>query len=403
MFGIESYANENLVYLFFPVFILVGLYLWAHHWKVRKMAAFAHIDSMRKIADSASPFKKIVKRVMMCAVYLLLVFSLMRPQGNPDQELEDKTPKDENKKISASLSLEDMEKNEGDEGKKVKVREAARDIIFLLDVSASMGAEDLFPNRLQKAKEMIRDVISALDGEHVGLVVFTSIPSVKCVLTLDYTYFKQILDNVTINDNDFAGTKFTPALEEIFERQFDFSDNKFKDLIIITDGGDTDMEGLKGPDRKSFEDQIYMMAETAHKENGIRVHAIGLGTKAGSIVHGVKDRQGNPVRSSLNEDFLKSISRKAEGVYVSVEDSYVDMKEIFRKNIAVGGSEDFFKEKEIELDQDMLKELVQKQKEEEEQKVVYEEFYVYPLALAIFLLLMEFFISERRKPIISGG
>ncbi len=398
MVGVEAYAAEHMVYLFFCVFILVGLHLWSHHWKTRKMNAFAHVESMRKIADSVSKPGRVLKCALIWAVYLLLVFALMRPQGNPDQELENGEPGEDAKTVTSSLSLEEIQKGGEDEkGAKVKVRESARDIIVLLDVSASMGAEDLYPNRLQKAKEIIRDIISALDGEHVGLVVFTSTPSVKCVLTLDYTYFKRVLEDVVINDNDFAGTRFTPALEEIFDRQFDFSENKHKELIIVTDGGDTDLEGLEGEDKAAFETGILSLAREAREENDIRVHVIGLGTPGGAIVHGVKDRHGGAVRSGLNEPFLKAVSQNGEGVYVSVKDSHVDMKTIYRENIAVGGSEEMEKEKEITVDQEKLKELVQKQKEREEQKVVYEEFYIHPLALAILLLLVEFFISDRKK------
>jgi Ca-activated chloride channel family protein len=202
---------------------------------------------------------------------------------------------------------------------------------------------------------------------------------------------------VRINDNDYAGTKFSPALKEIIDRQFDFSENKYKDLIIITDGGDTDLEGLKGEDKKAFANSIYDIAEQGFDEKRIRIHTVGLGTRAGSIVLGVKDSNGNPVRSSLNEEFLKNISQKAKGIYVSVEDSHVDMKEIFRKNIAIQGPYDLEKEREIELDEDKLKELVQKQKEKEEKKVVYEEFYIYPLILAVILLVVEFFISEKKR------
>jgi Ca-activated chloride channel homolog len=396
MFGIEAYANENAVYLFFCIFIIIGIYLWSYHWKASKMEAFAHIDSMKKIADSVSLPKKLTKRTLVCIAYLLLVFSLMRPQGNPDQELNNETHEEKKKTISSALSLEDI-KNKKGKGTKIKVRESARDIIFLLDVSASMGAEDLYPNRLQKAKDMILDIVSALDGEHIGLVIFTSVPSVKCILTLDYSYFKKVLEGVEINDNDFAGTKFTPSLEEITGRQFDFSENKYKDLIIITDGGDTDLEALDDTDKAAFEKEIYDHAKMAFDEKGIKIHSIGLGTKAGSIVHGVKDSQGNPVRSSLNEEFLKNISRNAKGIYVSVEDSYVDMKEIYKNNIAVEGPTDKEIEKEIDIDPDKLKELVQKQKEKEEKKVVYEEFYIYPLILAVFLLFAEFFISEKKR------
>ncbi len=348
----------------------------------------------QKIADSVSKPKRIAKRVLTCAAYLLLIFAIMRPPGNPDQKLNEPETESQDKKISASISIEEI-KAEEDEGTKVKIRESARDIIFLLDVSASMGAEDLYPDRLSKAKEMIGDIVGALDGEHVGLVIFTSVPSVKCVLTLDYTYFRQVLNKVEINDNDFAGTKFGPALSEIIHKQFDFSDNKYKELIVITDGGDTDIEGLTGADRTAAENSIYALSEEAYTDKQIRIHTVGLGTKAGSIVRGVKDAQGRPVKSSLNEEFLSKISEKAKGINISAADSFVDMKEIYLNKIAAGNLEEI--SREIEIDKERLNELVEKQKEEGEQKIVYQEFYVYPLFLAILLMLIEFFISDKKK------
>ena len=393
MFGIEAYGNPNLVYLFFPVLLLIGLFIWSYHWKKGKMDAFAHIASMRKIADSVSIPLRIVKRVLICLGYLFLVYALMRPQGSLDQTLNDGNDQAKKKQTTSAISLEDMQKEDG--GKKVKVRENARDIIFLLDVSASMAAPDLYPNRLEKAKYMIRDIVSCLDGEHIALVVFTSVPSVKCILTLDYTYFKQILDKVTINDNDYAGTLFTPALKEIVDRQFDFSENKFKDLIIITDGGDTTLDQLKGNEKDQFENTLFTLSEKAFKDKGIRIHTIGIGTRAGAIVQGVKDEHGQPVKSSLQEDFLKGIANHAKGVYVAVEDSNVNMADIYKKHIAPEGKSDL--EKEMSLDADKLKELVQKQKEEEERKVVYKEYYAYSLALAILLIVLEFFIPERKR------
>lgn len=394
MFGIENYAHLELVYLLFGVFTLIALYLWSYHWKAAKMAQFAHVKSLLKIADSISKSKKISKRILVCLAYLLLVFAMMRPQGSADHKLDDNTPDSGDKKITSSISLEDIDSAEK-KGEKVVIKESARDIIFLLDVSASMGAEDLYPNRLSKAKEMIGDILGALDGEHVGLVVFTSVPSVKSILTIDYSYFRQVLDKVAINDNDFAGTKFSPALEEIINRQFDFSDNEYKDLIIITDGGDTDVEGLTGSSRTALEEQIYALSEKAFTEKGIRIHTIGLGTKAGSLVRGVKDPQGEPVKSSLNEEFLKNISQRAKGISITAADSFIDMKEIYKNRIAGGSREEIGRE--VEVDAEKLKELVEKQKEEGEQKVVYQELYHYPLLLALLFLTIEFFISEKRK------
>jgi len=394
VFGIETYANQQLFYLLFGVFILVGIFLWSYHWREARAAKFAHIKSMEKIADTISKPKRITKRVLLCLAYLFLIFAIMRPQGNPDQKLNEPDSDQQDKKISASISMEEI-KADGGEAAKVKVRESARDIIFLLDVSASMGAEDLYPNRLSKAKEMINDIVSALDGEHVGLVIFTSVPSVKCVLTLDYTYFRQVLAEVKINDNDFAGTKFGPALSEVIHKQFDFSENKYKELIIITDGSDTDIEGLTGADRTAAENVIYDLCEEAYKEKGIRIHTIGIGTKAGSIVLGVKDAQGQAVKSSLNEEFLRGISERAKGINIAAADSFVDMKAIYLDKIAVGTQEEI--SKEVEVNKDRLNELVEKQKEEGEQKIVYQEFYVWPLLLALLLLVIEFFMTDRKK------
>jgi len=393
MFGITAYANPKTVYLFFGVFLLLGLYLWAQQWKHARIAAFAHPESMRKISDATSRLKLMLKRVLSGAAYLLLVFALMRPQGDPAGQLPPADP-DENGKITAALTL--AEPGQDQDGRKVVVRENARDIIFLLDVSASMGAADLYPDRLTKAKDLIRDLIAALDGEHVGLVVFTSVPSVKCILTLDYTYFKQMLASVTINDNDYAGTKLSVALQEIIDRQFDFSDNKFKDLIVITDGGDTDLEGLDGADRQAFAKSIYGLAAKARQEKGIRIHTIGLGSKAGAIVLGVEDAGGKPVRSSLNEELLLNISQSSQGVYVPVADSNVDMKKIYLDNIAANDPRDLLKEKELEVDPERLKELVRQERQDEKRRVVYTELYVYPLGLAIILLLLEFCISEKK-------
>nr|MBF0223042.1 hypothetical protein [Desulfobulbaceae bacterium] len=122
---------------------------------------------------------------------------------------------------------------------------------------------------------------------------------------------------------------------------------------------------------------------------------IGLGNKAGAIVRGVKDEQGQTVKSSLNEEFLSKISENAKGVTVSAADSFVDMKKIYLEKIAAGSQEEIGRE--VEIDQDRLNELVEKQKEEGEQKIVYQEFYVWPLLLALLLLVAEVFISDKKK------
>jgi len=394
MFFIHKFGNESFVYLIFGVGLVILLFYYIYHWKINKMSEFAHVESAKKIFDSVSKNKRIMKYALLCIVYILFCLSIMRPQGYSD-DLPDEN-EDENKK-EINLDLSKSSKKEED-NQKIKVKEAARDIVFLLDVSGSMGAEDLLPNRLEKAKDYITDIVDELDGEHVGLVVFTSVPSVKCVLTLDYTYFKQVLKSVVVNDNDYAGTKFLPALNEIINKQFDYSDNKNKELIIITDGGDTDLEALKGDAKIQFEENLIELVKTGFETNKIRIHTIGLGTVVGSIVPGVKDESGEYYKSSLNDSLLKNISKNAGGIYLGAEDGDPDMKAYYKKYI--GKATDELKEKEINVDKKLLNDLVQKKRTEEDRKVIYKEFYWIPTGLAALLLIFEYLISERKKKVV---
>ena len=396
MFGIENYANLHFYLLYFLLIPLIALFIWSKHRKEKRMAAFAHSESMKKIADSMSRPKIVIKQVLLCISFCLLIFAILRPQGNPQDLNKPEDSDDKDKDNNSSLSLEDISK--GKDGKKAKIRESARDVIFLLDVSGSMGAEDLTPNRLERAKDMIADTVSAMNSEHVGLIIFTSVPSVKSILTLDYSYFKSVLRTVNLNDNDYTGTKFTAALTEIIDRQFDFSKNKYKELIIITDGGDTDVEGLQGEQKEALENSIYELAKRGYEEKGIRIHTVGIGSRKGSVLPGLKDEKGNPVKSSLNEAFLQKIAKNASGIYVPAADNNVNMEDIYRNKIVAGTDKDVIREKEINVDENKLKELVQKEKQQKEKKMVYEEFFIYPCLLLIILLIVENFITVRKKP-----
>lgn len=393
MFSIQKFANENAVYLIFGVILLGLLFYFVNQWKIKKMQEFAHIASAKKIFDNISVPRRFLKFSLLMLAYLFVSLAIMRPQGPPIDLPDDE---DSNKKETSGELAKASKDAKGEQ--KVKVKEASRDIIFLLDVSGSMASEDLTPNRLEKAKDYINDIVDVLNGEHIGLVVFTSIPSVKCVLTLDYTYFKQVLKSVTINDNDYAGTKFYPALEEIINRQFDYSDNKSKELIIITDGGDTDLEGAKGEARKALEGQLLELVKKGYEENKIRVHTVGIGSLKGAVVPGVKDSSGSIVRSALDSDFLKLLSKEANGVYIGAEDGDPDMKEYYLKHIGVSDSQ--AKEKELTVDNKTLNDLVQKSKLEQDSKIVYSELFWLPALFAFLLLVTEFFVSERKKRVL---
>ena len=169
-------------------------------------------------------------------------------------------------------------------------------------------------------------------------------------------------------------------------------------MIIITDGGHTELEGLNGEAKAQFEKNMTDLVKKGYEENKIRIHTIGIGTKSGSLVPGVKDANGAYVKSSLNDTFLKNISKNAGGVYIAAEDGDPDMKAYYKKYIGIANSKS--QEKEINVDQNMLNDMVQKSKTEEDRKIVYRELFWIPIGLAGLFLIFEFLISERKKKVI---
>lgn len=393
MFGFSEFNNPNNAYFIFLIFAIGILFYWSWVWKKKKIKEFAHIESIKKIADQTSNVKRLIKIVLILLAFVCLVFSLMRPLGKLD-ELGADDKQEENKK--EKLGDLEVAGDEDQKNLKVKVKDTARDIIFMLDVSASMSAEDLYPNRLEKAKDYILDLVDKLKGEHIGLVVFTSAPSVKCVLTLDYTYFRQALRSVVINDNDYGGTQFKPSLDEVLNKQFDFSENKKKDLIIITDGGDTQIEGLTGEAKKTLENEIYELVRKANSENNIRIHTIGIGTKGGSVIQGVKDENGNFVRSGLQEGFLVGLSKSANGIYISAEDGDLGLGSFYEQYIKKVGANDGA-DQEMDMNRDQLNKMIQNKIEEDVMKVEYRELYFWPLLLGLILIVVDFFINEKKR------
>ena len=120
------------------------------------------------------------------------------------------------------------------------IQRKGRDVVFLLDVSKSMLAEDLAPNRLQRAKLAILDCIERLQGDRVAVVAFAGTAVVKCPLTLDYGYFRMMLESVTTDSVSRGGTLIGDALRKTLEDVFDDQERQFKDIILITDGEDHD-------------------------------------------------------------------------------------------------------------------------------------------------------------------
>ena len=197
-------------------------------------------------------------------------------------------------------------------GTKVKpVERKGVDLIFAVDVSISMNAEDVKPSRLEKAKFEISQIIRQLKGDRVGIIVFAGASHLYLPLTSDYEAAILFLDEIDTEMIPTQGTAISSALNTGLSAFSDESE-KFKVLILITDGED-------------HEGRAIAIAEKA-AQTGIIIHTVGVGSVSGSLIPVLdkktgdtsykKDRRGKLITSTLNEGILQDIARAGNGIYV---------------------------------------------------------------------------------------
>jgi len=255
-----------------------------------------------------------------------------------------------------------------------EVKQTGIDVFILLDVSLSMQAEDIKPNRLERAKFQIANLIDKLKGDRIGLVIFAGEAYVQIPLTTDYSAANLFLSAVDLNSVPQPGTAIASAIN-LALKSFDKSVSTQKAIVLITDG-----EDHEGDINKAVSDAVSM---------GVKLYAIGLGSpdgapiplfdSRGNQVGFKKDKSGNIVLTKLDEETLKQIASAGGGEYYrgSNYEDYLDK---------------------------IYKELSQLDKTEFGVKKVtdYEDRFYYFLAPAILLLFVEFFISENKNRWISN-
>ena len=143
------------------------------------------------------------------------------------------------------------------------IDQSGRDVVFLVDVSRSMMAEDCYPSRLETAKQAIRDCLQSLNKDRVALVIYAGSSSILCPLTSDFDFLKYMLEQVRPNAVGFGGTLLLSAVEKVADQVFDDKRSVYQDLIILTDGED------HGP-------EMNQIAEVLNKSKS-SVLIIGLG------------------------------------------------------------------------------------------------------------------------------
>jgi len=210
-----------------------------------------------------------------------------------------------------------------------KVAQRGVDLFVLLDVSRSMTAEDIAPNRLDRAKLDIRDLLEKLPGDRVGLIAFAGKPSVKVPLTTDQGFFLDVLEDIDTSSAPRGGSLIGDAIRKGIESMPERADRD-QVMLLITDGEDHDSFPGKAAEHAA--------------ERGIKIFTVGMGdTKEGARVpvrdesgklKYLKDKDENIVWSKMDQTLLKTIALDTGGAYVAAGTQAYDLGEVYEDNLA---------------------------------------------------------------------
>ena len=211
----------------------------------------------------------------------------------------------------------------------VTTPQVGAEIMVCLDVSKSMLAEDVSPNRLERAKAEVRDLLTYLKGDQVGLIVFAGRASVVSPLTPDFGFLRLALDQANIGSVSRGGTRLEEPIRKAIAG-FGNSSDVSRSILLITDGED--------------QDSFPLEAAKEAAQRGIRILAIGFGDEMGSEIMmtdpktGVRallhDRQGAAIKSRLDGELLRKMAMLTEGAYIPAGTGVLDLESIYKRHIA---------------------------------------------------------------------
>lgn len=254
-------------------------------------------------------------------------------------------------------------------GELVMMKRRGIDLFVAIDVSTSMLAEDMRPNRLAQAKRAVADLIARMGGDRLGVIAFAGDAATICPLTLDHGTVLLMLESMNVHSVSTPGTNLEAAIRNA-RSGFVKEDQKHKALVLVTDG-------------EAHEGDPAREAEAAAKE-GLRIFTIGIGSpegqpiperdERGAVIGYKKDRGGNVVNSRLDEGVLQSIAATTGGRYYRSTPHALELGAVF----------------------DELQAL-EKKELEGQLATHFEERYQWPLALALLCLGLELAIPNRRR------
>lgn len=333
--------NPQFLYLW----ILIPLFYLLHYFYIRakrkKLKQFAEVKTQQIIIPDLSIGKQYFKFTLWNLALFFLILALANPQQGASIEKKERT---------------------------------GTDLMVCLDVSNSMLAEDLKPNRISRAKQSLTQLVNQLEGDRIGIVVFAGTSFVHLPITSDYTAAKTFIDVIDTKLIETQGTSIAESLEKAFSA-FENQDEtkRSRSIILISDGEDNEEGALD--------------ATKEIAKEGVVVNTIGLGQTEGTPIpifdkYGrseyKKDGNGNIVLTKLNEVLLKEIAKEGNGVYIRANNTSIGLDNILAR--------------------------INKMEKNEYEAVAYKnydsKFYIFAL-ISLFFLVLEWVVFERRNKYIN--
>lgn len=327
-----EFANPEYLQLAYLIPLLILLFWYTRHRRRKMLNNFGEQGVIATLMPEVSKFRPVLKFVLMLIVISMAIIALAQPRFGSKLE---------------------------------KVKQEGREIIIALDVSNSMLAEDIKPNRLTRAKRAIAQLTDRLKNDKVGLIIFAGDAYTQVPITSDHAAAKLFLSSVSTDMVSKQGTAIGKAIE-LGANSFTPDKNASKALLVITDG------------ENHIEDPVPAAQNAAEK--GVRVYTIGMGLPEGAPVPDKNNpsrylqENGTTVISKLDEQTLKEIADAGKGSYIRAN------------NIRTGVNAVFDEISELE-------------KTEMEQRTFteYNEKFQYFAGLALLFLIIEFLAQERRN------
>lgn len=328
------HIDEKIYLWFIPIIAFMFLvFVFSQIRKRRKQKHFADEKLLKRLAPNRSSFKPWLKFSFLAVIIVLLCIALANP------------------KIGTKIET---------------VKREGVDVVFAIDVSKSMLAEDVAPNRLEKAKRLVFETMSQLKGDRIGIVAYAASAYPQLPLTTDHSAAKMFLQSMNTDMLSSQGTAIQEAIR-MGSNYFDENLPTSRILVIISDGEDHEMGATE--------------IATEALNQGITIYTVGVGSQKGApipIKEGntqtyKRDRNGEVVITHLNRELLEQIAQNAGGKYINGDNTKEAVEEIVK---ILDGTE---------------------KSEFETQKFVdYKDQFQWFLAGALLLLILDFFIFERK-------